>query len=182
MFLGRLIKALERRFRAARALRRASGLTRARLERGGIRRVLVLCYGNIYRSAYIAEYLRVKLAGRIEVRGGGFHKVVGRPSPEAHVRMCAQRGISLEAHRSRCVEAADLEWADTIVLMDRHNWLALDAMGADPAKLVWAGVLAGGPVEIVDPYGQDEARAGRILDRLERAAEELVRRVTDEGT
>jgi protein-tyrosine-phosphatase len=69
----------------------------------------------------------------------------------------------------------DVAWADAIVLMDRHNWLALEAMRVDPAKLVWAGVLAGGPVEIPDPYGLPEPEAERILARLERAASELAR-------
>jgi protein-tyrosine-phosphatase len=173
----RIIQALGRRFRSSRACSRARAVTRARLERGDIRRVLVICYGNIYRSAFIAEYLRKHLAGRVEVRGAGFHKNVGRPSPPAHVRMSAQRGVSLEAHRSRCVEPADLEWADTIVLMDRHNWLALDAMRVEPAKLVWAGVLAGGAVEIADPYGLPEPEAEHILTRLERAASELARNI-----
>lgn len=173
----RIFLALGRRLRASRACLRARAVTRARLERGDIRRVLVICYGNIHRSAFIEEYLRQHLGDRIEVRGGGFHKKVGRPSPPAHVRKCAQRGVSLEAHRSRCVEPADLEWADTILLMDRHNWLALDAMGVETAKLVWAGVLAGGPVEIADPYGLAEPEAEHILTRLERAASEFARSI-----
>ncbi len=177
MPIRRIVASLRRRWRAARAVSGANAATSARLARGAIRRVLVVCYGNIYRSAFIAEYLRQKLGDRLEVRGGGFHRKVGRPSPAPHVRMCAERGVDLEGHRSRCIEAADLEWADTIVLMDRHNWLALDAMGAAPAKLVWAGVLAGGPAEIVDPYGRAEGDARHIVDRLESAAAELARRI-----
>jgi protein-tyrosine phosphatase len=177
MPIRRIFASLGRRWRAARAVSGASAATRARLERGAIRRVLVVCYGNIYRSAFIAEYLRQKLADRVEVRGGGFHSKVGRPSPPDHVRMCAERGVDLEGHRSRCIDASDLAWADTILLMDRHNWLALDAMDAEPAKLVWAGVLAGGPAEIVDPYGRAEGDARHIVDRLERAASELARRI-----
>jgi protein-tyrosine-phosphatase len=177
MPIRRIFASLGRRWRAARAVAGAGPATQARLGRGAIRRVLVVCYGNIYRSAFIAEYLRGHLGERVDVRGGGFHQKVGRPSPPDHVRMCAERGVDLAAHRSRCVDAADLEWADTIVLMDRHNWLALDAAGADPAKLVWAGILAGGPAEIVDPYGRAEGDARHIVDRLARAASELARRI-----
>lgn len=177
MPIRRIFASLGRRWRAARAVSRATAQTQARLGRGAIRRVLVVCYGNIYRSAFIAEYLRQKLGSGVEVRGGGFHQKIGRPSPPQHVRMCAERGVDLDAHRSRCIGTSDLEWADTIVLMDRHNWLALAAMGADPAKLVWAGVLAGGPVEIVDPYGRAESDARHIVDRLERAAAGLARRI-----
>jgi protein-tyrosine phosphatase len=177
MPIGRIIASLARRWRAARAVSAATAATSARLERGPIRRVLVVCYGNIYRSAFIVEHLRKNLGDRVELRGGGFHSRVGRPSPPDHVRMCEERGVSLERHRSRCVEPADLEWADTVVLMDRHNWLALANMNAAPEKLVWAGVLAGGPPEIVDPYGRAESDARHIVDRLERAAIELARRI-----
>src|SRR5688572_31385329 len=125
MAIRRILASLGRRWRAARAVAGAGAATRSRLARGAIRRVLIVCYGNIYRSAFIAEYLRKHLGERVEVRGGGFHQKVGRPSPPDHVRMCAERGVDLAGHRSRCIDAADLEWADTIVLMDRHNWLAL---------------------------------------------------------
>lgn len=177
MPLAKIIASLGRRWRAARAVSGAVATTQARLDRGAIRRVLVVCYGNIYRSAFIAEYLRKALGARVEVRGGGFHSKVGRPSPSEHVRMCAERGVDLEAHRSRCIDAADLDWADTVVLMDRHNYLALANMHVAPDKLVWAGVLAGGAPEIVDPYGRTEADARLIVDRLERAARELARRI-----
>ena len=177
MPIRRIFSSLGRRGRAARAVSGAVAATNARLAGGEIRRVLVVCYGNIYRSAFVAEHLRKTLGERIEVRGGGFHPKVGRPSPSEHVRMCAERGVDLGAHRSRCIDAADLEWADTVVLMDRHNWLALANLDAAPEKLVWAGVLAGRPAEIVDPYGRTEADARHIVDRLERAAIELARRI-----
>jgi protein-tyrosine-phosphatase len=76
------------------------------------------------------------------------------------------------------VERADLDWADTIVLMDRRNFTHLDEAAADPAKLVWLGVLADGQAEIDDPYGRGDAEAARVLDRLERGAAALAARIT----
>jgi protein-tyrosine-phosphatase len=174
MTMRRIFRALHLRLRAARALRTARAATETRLRAGGIRRVLVVCYGNIYRSAYLGEFLRTHGGAGIDVRSAGFHQNAGRASPPRHVDMCRRRGISLDAHRSCVVTAGDLEWADTIVLMDRHNWAALEAMGAAPAKMLWAGALAGGDVEIHDPYGKDDAGAERILGRLEAAARRLV--------
>ena len=172
----RLWRALRRRVRSVLALNRARRVTLERLAAAPVRRVLVVCYGNIYRSAFAAEYLKHH-APAVEIRSGGFHRVVGRPSPPAHVAAAAARGVPLEHHRSRLIERADLDWADTIVLMDRHNYNHLDEMRADPAKLVWMGVLAGGPVEIDDPYGRSEADAARLLDRLERGSAELAARI-----
>jgi protein-tyrosine-phosphatase len=91
--------------------------------------------------------------------------------------MCLRRGVSLENHRSRLVTASDLEWADTIILMDRHNWDGLMAMGAAPDKLIWAGALTDGDVEIMDPYTLDDVRAEGTLERLETAGRRFVARL-----
>jgi len=145
-----------------------------------MRRVLVVCYGNIYRSAFVGEYLNTHLAGRCEVRSAGFHATENRPSPPGHVTMSRDFGVDLSGHRSRLIRVADAEWADTIVLMDRHNRAALDALGIDPAKCVWLGALAPGPVEIVDPYRLDEATARAVVSRLEQGSRELVRRISQQ--
>jgi low molecular weight protein-tyrosine phosphatase len=165
------------RWRAARAVRRARATTETRLRAGEIRRVLVMCYGNIYRSAYLGEYLRMHAGPAVEVRSAGFHATENRPSPPRHVAMCLRRGVSLEKHRSRLVTASDLMWADTIILMDRHNWDALINMGAAPDKLIWAGALAGGDVEITDPYTKDDSGAARVIDRLESAGRQFTARL-----
>jgi protein-tyrosine phosphatase len=133
--------------------------------------VLVVCYGNIYRSPYVGEYLRQRAAAAFDVRTAGFHSKTGRPSPPEHVAMCAVRGVSLASHRSTLADPALLEWADTIVLMDRRNWLALDAAGAAGDRLVWLGALDGGALEIPDPYGLSPEEAARIVERLTRASD-----------
>ena len=87
--------------------------------------------------------------------------------PERHVAMCADRGIDLAGHRSTVVQPSDLAWADLVVLMDRHNWQALQLIGARNDRVVWLGVLDGGPIEIPDPYTLDDESARRVLARLQ---------------
>jgi protein-tyrosine phosphatase len=176
----RLLRGLRRRIQALQALRHARRDTFARLAAAPVRRVLVVCYGNIYRSPFAAEYLRAHAPG-IEVRSVGFHQKSGRPSPPEHVQAAAARGVALEAHRSSRVTSEDLSWADTIVLMDRHNFTQLAALGADRAKLVWLGVLAGDHPEIDDPYRRDAAGAARLMDQLERGAAALAAAIKRES-
>jgi len=171
--MPRILRALSRRWRAFVALRRARATSRVRLEAGPIQRILVVCYGNIYRSPLLAEYLRTSLADTAVVRSVGFHQRAGRSSPERHVQMCAELGVHLQAHRSAVIEHADLVWADTVILMDRHNWDALHAMGVDPQKLVWAGCLHGRGPEIPDPYGHSEEAARRVVRTLLESGEQL---------
>jgi protein-tyrosine phosphatase len=172
--LGRIYTSLRRRWRAARAVAAARADTRARLEALPMRRILVICYGNIYRSAFVGAWLRERLAGRAEVRSAGFHRKTGRPSPDRHIEMSRGFGVDLAAHRSALVTPEDLAWADTVILMDRHNWAALDELGVDHAKLVWLGALNDSGVEIADPYTLDDARALAGLRAMESASVALV--------
>jgi len=171
--MTRFLRALSRRWRAFIALRRARASSRVRLEAGPVQRILVVCYGNIYRSPLLAAYLRTSLADTAVVRSVGFHPRGGRASPERHVQMCAELGVDLAPHRSAVIEHADLVWADTVILMDRHNWDALHAMGAGPEKLVWAGCLHERGPEIPDPYGHSEEAARRVVRTLLESGERL---------
>lgn len=169
-----MLNALLRRLRAYRALATARRDTRRRVQSGTVRRILVVCYGNIYRSAFVAASLRASLPTSVEVRGAGFHKVADRPAPPRHVQMSEKFGVSLGEHRSRTISQDDVEWADTIILMDRHNWDGLFGLRAAGRKLVWLGAMTDGPVEISDPYELDDANAERIVQRMHRSCERFV--------
>jgi protein-tyrosine phosphatase len=151
--------------------------TTARNLNSSARKVLVVCYGNIYRSAFLGAYLADKAQGRFEVRSSGFHKKSGRPSPERHVAMSREVGVDLSAHQSNSLVVADVQWADVIVAMDRHNWHALRQLGAPAEKIVWAGALTSGSVEINDPYEMDDASARRTIERLREAGDTLLLRL-----
>lgn len=170
-----MYNAILRRLRAYRALTRARRDTMRRLQSAPVRRILVVCYGNIYRSAFVAACLRASLPDGVEVRGAGFHKVADRPAPARHVQMSEKFGVSLAEHRSRTICHDDVEWADTIILMDRHNWDGLLGLRAAGEKLVWLGAMTEGPVEIEDPYQLDDATAERIVQRMHQSCERFVR-------
>ena len=163
-----------RRMTAKAMARRGS---EARLRDGPIRQVLVVCHGNIYRSALVGRYLMQHLPDGVSVRSGGCHPVAGRPAPERHVLYSRRYGVDLAEHRSAVIDSSDIEWADTIVLMDSRNWQALMNLGAPRDRLVWLGVLDGAGAEIPDPdrLGDDESAV--VADRLHRCARLLVARI-----
>lgn len=169
---SRLATAVGWRLRCLGATRAARRASRAVLGGSHLRRLLVVCYGNIYRSPYVAGLLRARLRDLCEVRSSGFHRASGRPSPAELVVIAAAAGIDLSGHRSTTVTASDLAWADAIILMDRHNWQALQQCAADPGKLVWLGTFDGG-CEIPDPYGRPESEVRDVMQRVHRCAEAL---------
>ena len=153
-----------------------------RLRKQPVARVLVVCHGNIYRSAFVGEHLRGRIGSRVEVRSAGFYPKTGRPAPERHVAMSRRHGVSLDRHASAVVTADDLDWADIIVLMDRRNWLDLRKARADPRKFVWLGAFTPGPVEIADPYAMDDVRAEALLSRLAASSEALAKTIVERTT
>lgn len=171
--LRKLRSSVTWRWRCHRAVVSARRDSLAHLAARPIRRVLVVCYGNIYRSPFVAAYLQQVCGDGLEIRSGGFYARPGRASPARHVNMSRTRGVDLSRHVSVVVAPADLAWADLIVLMDRHNWQALQLAGAPADRLVWLGAMDGGPVEIPDPYALDEQAAREVLDRLEECAARL---------
>jgi protein-tyrosine-phosphatase len=142
--------------------------------------MLVVCHGNIYRSPYAAQLLGNRLGPKFQVRSAGFHRVPDRPSPPAHVQTSLLSGVDLRSHRSAIVTAADLVWADAIILMDRHNWQALRKFGADPARLIWLGVFEG-DAEIPDPYGLPPDDLRRIMHRVHQCTGKLAAAILARG-
>jgi protein-tyrosine-phosphatase len=175
---ARVRAAAQIRFRSVWAVATARRATFSRLKRGGARRILVVCYGNIYRSAFLGAYLRQSLAGDFQVRSVGFHPAGNRPCPARHIAMAGSLGVPLEGHRSAVISAADVDWADMIALMDVGNWAALERLGADSGKYVWVGALTKGSVEIPDPYKLSDAEAAVVLGRLAEAGRLLSERVS----
>ena len=150
--------------------------TKQLLEKSHYNHVLVICYGNIYRSPFVENYIKIKLQNTsIEVRSAGTYPKTGRSSPEKHIQMSREFGIDLSEHTSEIADEKLLKWADIIVIMDRHNWDELGKYGQDVLnKIVWLGSLSGDYIEIKDPYAQNEQQARNILSQLQYSSDRLL--------
>jgi protein-tyrosine-phosphatase len=168
-----------RKLRGLRASLQSRASTKAVMSTNPLRRLLVVCHGNIHRSPFAAAVLGKSLAGFSEVRSSGLHRQPGRPCPPGWLAQASACGVDLSTHLSTAIGAADLAWADAVVLMDRRNWLALTESYGDSAKLVWLGAFDG-EGDIPDPYGRTEEEGRRIMRRLQSCcaalADEILRR------
>ncbi|BDD87631.1 hypothetical protein [Desulfofustis limnaeus] len=174
--VGRAIAAVRRRIEHRVVLRGAREQSRAAVEQATGRRILVLCYGNIYRSPLVHHLLRhdPRLAD-FSIESAGFYPLAGRPCDSRYLELLRRRGHDLQAHRSALVDRRRLAEADMVVIMDRRNWDLLRELDAAACrKVVWIGAFgAGGSVEVEDPYGKSESEVEAIIERLEGCAEEL---------
>lgn len=152
-----------------------------RLRQTQARKLLVLCYGNIYRSPFVEQVLLRQLPARIgwQIRSAGFHTKTGRSVATDYAQQARVYAVDLDAHRSRRVTAEDLSWADLILIMDAHNFrLVWNLDRRMIGKLVWLGACAEAtPTEIQDPYGLERIRQARILAELHAASLALCERL-----
>ena len=171
---ARVIESGYWRVRASFAGLSARGFSHRQLKSLVVQRILVVCYGNIYRSAFVEALIRTLEKTTLQVRSAGFHHVPLRPAPPRLVQMSQRFGVDLSQHRSSVVSREALEWADAILLMDRKNWVRLRRIGADPRKLVWLGAFVGGSIELEDPYEMSDQQLAALLERLDSATRQMM--------
>lgn len=149
-------------------LRKARVNSYAHLNNENKKNILVMCYGNIYRSPFVEHFLRTQLnLNKFEIKSAGFHPKEDRQSPECHIRMSKSYSIDLQGHRSAKINHDLAEWADLIVIMDVYNWLNLSKFGKKALnKVVWLGMFKHADVQIHDPYNKSEDETKIVLDEL----------------
>ncbi len=140
--------------------------------------------GNICRSPLAEALLRHHLEKRgvasfFEVASAGtgaWH--VGRPADARTREESARRGLSLDAHRGRQLDADDLAHYDHIFAMDRDN--LLDTLALDPAdrygdKVRLLRELDATPDDyaVPDPYYGGEDGFARVHDIIDRSTARL---------
>lgn len=139
---------------------------------------LILCYGNINRSAFAAEFARAR--GRADARSAGFYPEEGRPAPPTTVACAATHGVNLAGHRSRRVTGRDLAAAQAIFVFDLENLVRVGVVNPPAlARTHLLGVVDDDPdVLISDPHGRGQdvleqtvARIARAMDRTSGAGD-----------
>ena len=140
------------------------------------RRVLFVCHGNIMRSAFAAAYFewRARMDGSaVQADSAGVHAWHGRPADPRAATAGRAFGLDLSAHRSKPIDAAQVDAADLILVMDRDNLHGvLERFPGAASKTFLLGVLDQGPTdEIADPFShgpeQMQQACGRIVQAIE---------------
>lgn len=168
-----------RRRRALIASRRAEPL----------RRILVLCHGNICRSPYAAAVLRRELMARWpgetrnrvpSVRSAGFI-LPGRPSPPTARSVAARGGVELSEHRSRTFDSEELSRTELVLVMDTRQRADVRRLGARAnCPVILLGDLDPGPVRrrpILDPLDRPEEVFEEVYRRIDRCVRALAETV-----
>ena len=172
---GRRVVLVRRELRRAGRIRRNPAALVSRLQ--AAHRVLVLCQGNIIRSAYAANLLERELGAgaQIEVRSAGLGAIAGRPAHPLAIATAAPR-VDLARHAATPVRADLVAWADVIFVMEALQLIALRRRfpEARTKTFLLSTVATNCPLEIRDPFdaGADVFRT--CFNHIDRAAAAIV--------
>jgi len=143
-----------------------------------VRRLLVVCLGNICRSPFAATYLREKLTGLVEVREGGYIPTEDRPTPGTGCQAAAALGIDLSKHRNRAFSDEDLDWVDMILCFDADNYDYLRKRLGGKGNKIWplGTLLDEKSPWIADPYRTGLENFRKTYETIRNCCDELIAR------
>lgn len=104
------------------------------------RNFVMVCHGNIIRSPLAATALAREAASRghrVQVSSAGLSARPGEPADPRALDSAEERGLSLASHRSRLLDAAQVQSADAIFVMDHLNLGRMLARFPDAADRVF---------------------------------------------
>lgn len=139
-----------------------------------VRRILVVCVGNICRSPVgerlLDGYLR-SAGASISVESAGLGALVGHSADKVALEVALERGLSLEGHIARQFDADMGLAADLILVMEAGHRREI---GRLLPSLVGRTMLFdhwNGGRGIADPYRKSEEFHKIVYDDIRRAAE-----------
>jgi protein-tyrosine phosphatase len=148
-----------------------------------VRRIEIVCTGNICRSPIGEVVLRSKLAEAgiddvlVSSSGtGGWH--VGNPMDPRAAAALGRRGYDGSSHQAREFEPGLFAERDLVLAMDSGHLSALTRR-RDAARVVPIQLFA--DIDVPDPYYGDDGGFDDVLGQIEKAADVWVGRLRRAG-
>lgn len=143
-----------------------------------MKRVLIVCTGNVCRSPMAMGLLRQRLAqdglaDEVIVTSAGVYGLDGSAASQPGVDVLAERGIDIGDHRAHTVSRQELVAADLVLVMEEAQRKTLFYSYPDQlVKIFLLSEMSGDYRDVKDPYR-------RPKEEYERCADELTRLIED---
>jgi protein-tyrosine-phosphatase len=133
----------------------------------GVRRVLVVCSGNICRSPFGSELL-ASLQPELIVRSAGLEAGEGACADPMALRTAAAYAVDLRGHAAHALDAEDVRWADLILAMEGHHAARIARRWPEAQAKTWelGHFLPAPPHTIEDPWGRSEDFFAQSFERI----------------
>ncbi len=137
-----------------------------------MKRVLMVCTGNVCRSPMAMGLLRTRLAqdgleDEVVVSSAGVYGLDGSAASQPSVDVLAERGIDISQHRAHTADKKDIAEADLVLVMEEAQRRTLFYNYPEQLhKIFLLSEMSGDYRDIKDPYR-------RPREEYERCAKEL---------
>jgi len=146
------------------------------------RSLLVVCHGNIIRSAFAERFLRHALGSRTlpTIHSAGLYAISGNPAHEHALATAMPRSIDLGGHAASPLTGERVAASDLILVMD--VWQLVELLRRFPEArdktFLFTCLAPGVPLEVQDPVNGDWAMFEACFDHITQAAAPLVRAIS----
>jgi protein-tyrosine-phosphatase len=126
------------------------------------RQVLIVCHGNIIRSAFAARLMQQMFGslGRVRFVSAGVEATPGRPSHPIALRIAARHRVDLSRHAASRVSADNVRASDVVFAVDVPQFVELRRRFPEAKDKIFllTSLAPRTPLEIADPiFGDDHA-------------------------
>jgi protein-tyrosine phosphatase len=149
-----------------------------------MRKILVLCIGNICRSPVAEAMFKAKLPNN-DIQSAGMSAMLGQPADPMAVQIAHANGIDISAHRGRQLSGWMLQDAELVLVMEiNHQKQLSEQYPLSRGKIRCLGEFdtfgyfsATGTVDISDPYRQSKQAFLLCQERIARGVDAWVSRI-----
>jgi protein-tyrosine-phosphatase len=152
-----------------------------------VKRVVLVCTGNICRSPLAEALLQAALKERgvegVTVSSAGTGAWDGAPASEGAYLVGLERGLDLSGHRARLLTREVVDQADLILTMARHHRARVQELGGEGRVYVLGEYAGRSPEEgeVSDPFGGDLDVYRRTCEELEQLVVAVADRLVPHG-
>lgn len=146
--------------------------------------ILFVCTGNTCRSPLAEVITQRGLAERgwnhVHVDSAGTAASWGAPASEGSMGAAAAVGLDLSGHRSQPLTPRLVEESDIILAMTPNHLARIEELGGAEKALLLGDFLAGESrgQPIADPVGGPPEEYAQVRDRISKAVESLLNRLS----
>lgn len=127
-------------------------------KKGGWKHIIIVCKGNICRSAFAEHYLIGRVNSLLKIESCGLDVIQEEAPPLNAIKAANRFGVDLALHKPKSFKACDFPRADLILAMEFCQYQSLVALFPEKKNNIhllrkFAPGITGILCNIYDPYG-----------------------------